>query len=67
MMSDYISKTLKLQELASGERPSAEDVARKFALHGLRRRVEILAAIDNEPRGDIEGEDEMRAELERAT
>jgi hypothetical protein len=65
-MSDYISKTINLQELATGQRPSVDDVASKFALHGLRRRVEILHAIDQEPQDDLVEENEIRAALERA-
>ena len=65
-MADYITRTMNLQELATGEKPTAGDVASKFALHGLRRRVEILHAIDQEPQPDLLEENEIRAALERA-
>jgi hypothetical protein len=65
MSQDYISRTKTLQQLSTGESPSTDDIAGKFALHGLRRRVEILAQIDSEEQPELETESEMRAALGR--
>jgi len=66
-MNDYITRTKNLQKLATGEEPTADDVASKFALHGLRKRVEILQAIDDEPQDEIGFEEHaMRRALDRA-
>ena len=65
-MNDYITRTKNLQKLATGEEPTVDDIAGKFALHGLRARVDILHAMDNEPQPDLLEENEIRAALERA-
>ena len=65
-MNDYITRTKNLQKLATGEEPTVDDIAGKFALHGLRARVDILQAIDQEPQPDLVEENEIRAALERA-
>ena len=65
-MNDYITRTKNLQKLATGEEPTVDDIAGKFALHGLRARVDILQAMDNEPQPDLLEENEIRAALERA-
>ena len=64
-MNDYITRTKNLQKLATGEEPTVDDIAGKFALHGLRARVDILHAMDNEPQPDLLEENEIRAALER--
>jgi hypothetical protein len=61
----YLDQAINLAELNTGEKPTPESLAARFALHGHAKRVQILDAMDAEPKEEL-GLEDLGEAMEKA-